>query len=106
MSQWIEIRVSFDAGHTASRERCSRIHGHTWTVSVGAFTRTASDGDALQSDLDEFVQELDGKFLNDLFPGLDDYTPEVLVVVFKERFIMRHRVNEFRLSDGHVTAIS
>jgi 6-pyruvoyl-tetrahydropterin synthase len=104
----VEVSASFDAGHRCkTRPRCERFHGHTWKVTVAAPTRTSSDGDALYGDLTELTGELDDRNLDDMLPGLADYTPEILAPVIWERLRLNHPgILRVEVSDGRITAVA
>jgi len=76
----------FDAAHSLPGDmgKCSHLHGHTWTVTLGVEGVLNGDGMVLDfralKDLWRFIDDLcDHKNLNELFPNP---TAENLVLVF------------------------
>lgn len=107
MEQLVRVRNEFDAHHQLTekepdRPRCSRSHGHHWTVEV---TKLGRAGD-LEDDVALVLGEMADRSINEMFPTLNP-SPEQLATLICERLILRHpAITEVSVSDGRLTGIT
>jgi len=70
----LRVKAHFDAAHKLEnyQGKCSRVHGHRWTVEVFVIgdklnkTGLLVDFSVLKSKLEKIVEKLDHSFLNDI----------------------------------------
>lgn len=93
--------VSFEAGHTDSRDSLCLApgHGHRWVVAVTVQGDKVDQGDllsALRSVIDEFA----GRNLNDMLPGVRT-SPGGLGLYIHERLVLEWRwITQVRVDMG------
>jgi 6-pyruvoyl-tetrahydropterin synthase len=107
VEQLVRVRNEFDAHHQLTgtdpdRPRCSRSHGHHWTVEVTKMGRE----DGLENDVSMVLDEMADRSINEMFPKLNP-SPEQLASLICERLILRHpTIIEVAVSDGRLTGIT
>lgn len=107
MEQLVRVRNEFDAHHQLTgkdpdRPRCSRNHGHHWTVEI---TKLGPAGE-LEDDVALVLGEMADRSINEMFPKLNT-SPEQLATLICERLILRHpSIIEVAVCDGRLTGIT
>lgn len=109
MEHFVRISDWFDASHqVAERERCSRQHGHRWTVTVTqASTRKLGpeEADALSAGLLSLLREWHDRDLNEMIPNFSEPTPERLAPWIMERLLaVSQLLASVEVSDGVISA--
>lgn len=107
MEHYVRVHHEFEASHQLTgeepdRPRCSRLHGHRWTVQVEKRGRE----DGLEADVYEIVLEIADKHINEMYPKFNP-SPEQLAQLFMERLLLAHpTIVAVEIGDGRVTGIS
>jgi 6-pyruvoyl-tetrahydropterin synthase len=107
VEQLVRVHNEFDAHHKLlgsdpDRPRCSRNHGHHWSVEI---TKTGRES-GLEDDVAVVLGEMADRSINEMFPTLNP-TPEQLANLVLERLILRHpTIIEVAVSDGRLTGIT
>jgi hypothetical protein len=107
VEQYVRVSQEFDASHQITgdpgRSRCSRVHGHRWTIVVEKRGRD----DGLEEDVFEMaVLELTDRHLNEMYP-LISTTPEQLALLFMEKLLLAHpTIISVEVGDGRLTGIA
>ena len=94
MDYSVQIEDTFEAGHILEGTRdCARQHGHRYRVEVAAdlrfepVRRQVTDIEPLRKALTDICAELDGRWLNDMIPGVLP-TPDGIAAWFMERLLL------------------
>ena len=101
MKAAITASVSFEAGHTDTRDSFCNVsgHGHRWVVAVTVQGDNVDQGDLLSS-LRSVIDEFAGRNLNDMLPGVRA-NPGGLGVYIHERLVLEWRwITQVRVDMG------
>jgi len=94
MEYTVRIQGEFDAGHVVEGDpECGRQHGHRYRVEVESplrfepTRRTVTDTRPLQKAVTDLCDELEGRHLNSMIPGVRP-TPDGIGTWFMERLLL------------------